>query len=223
MVADHPGGNHAVGGDRSTGADDETDVVVDAVRHAEIGGGASVDEQGGRTGTRERGGLQADAAVAGSTVETQRTTASNRQVTDDFRRDREGRSTAGRTQHAKDGAIEYERGGIAKAIDHRRDVLGAAIELETTARVERHGVGVIIAVSTRDEGAVGEVANRAFIAEGELAEDVDGTAGTQGAGGGGRGLVDDEVRAAVDDCAARVGVQVTRRDRPRTELRLLAG
>ena len=89
--------------------------------------------------------------------------------------------------------------------------------------MERHGVGVIIAVSTRDEGAVGEVANRAFIAEGELAEDVDGTAGAQGAGGGGRGLVDDEVRAAVDDCAARVGVQVTRRDRPRTELRLLAG
>ena len=89
--------------------------------------------------------------------------------------------------------------------------------------MERHGVRVGVRVRTRNEGAVGQVARDVFITDGELAEDVDGTAGAQGTGGGRRGLVDDEVRAAIDDRAAGVGVEVTRRDRTRAELHLLAG
>ena len=44
IVADHPRSDHAIGDGRSTGADDETDVVRRTVRHAEIGGARRVDD-----------------------------------------------------------------------------------------------------------------------------------------------------------------------------------
>ena len=223
VIAHHPRGDHAVGDGRSTGADDETDVVVDAVRYAEIGGVGRVDDQGRGTRTGERGGLQADAAVAGLAIKEHHAAASNGEIADDFRGDRQGGCATIRAKYAKDGSVERQRRGVTEAIDHRGRAEGAAVEVETAAGVERHRVRVGVRVRTRNKGAVGQVARGVFIAEGELAEDVDGTAGAQGTGGGRRGLVDDEVRTAVDDRAAGVGVEVTRRDRTRAELHLLAG